>query len=120
MHKPEPLIDAETFDLAALERELRNDAQYERSSQVARTLVRTSDQRIVLMVLRAGAKLAEHHADATVSIQVLTGHVHFHLPSRALDVKSGGLLVLSTALRHDVVALEDSALLLTLGWTPKT
>jgi quercetin dioxygenase-like cupin family protein len=84
---------------------------------MARTLVRAPDQRVLLMVMKAGARVAEHQADGTASIQLLSGRVGLGLPSRTVEMKSGELLVLAAGLRHHVEAREDSTLLLTLGWS---
>jgi quercetin dioxygenase-like cupin family protein len=119
MHKPESAEDGISYDLMALERELRVEEQYARSGHMARTLTRASDQRTVLMVMKSGARIAEHQADGTASIQVLAGRVRFGLPSRTVEMTSGELLVLAPGLRHQVEASEDSTLLLTLGWSSK-
>jgi quercetin dioxygenase-like cupin family protein len=115
MHKPESTENGISFDLMAVDRELRLDEPYARNGHTARTLVRATDQRIVLMALKAGARIAEHHADATVSIHLLSGRVTLGLPARTVEMKSGELLVLAAGLRHHVEASEESALLLTLG-----
>lgn len=118
MHQaPEPVDEGACFDLPGVEAELRSEAQYQRTGQAARTLVRTEDLRIVLIVLAQGARLAEHRAQETASIQVLSGAVRLSLPKRELEVKSGQCLVLKAGLSHDVEATEAAALLLTLGWS---
>jgi quercetin dioxygenase-like cupin family protein len=90
------------------------------NQQIARQLVRAADQRVVLMVLNAGARISEHHADGTVSIQALSGRVYLGLPTRSAELRRGGLLVLAPGLRHHVVATEESALLLTLSRESKS
>jgi len=120
MHKPESVEDGSRFDLVALERELRLEEPYERNGHTARTLVRTSDLRVVLQVMNSSTRLPEHHADETASIQLLSGRLRLALPSREVELRSGQLLVLAAGVRHDVQALEDSAFLLTLGWSEKS
>ena len=117
MHEPKSTDAGASFDLMALDHELRHEEQYARTGQAARTLVRADDQRIVLMVLRAGARIAEHHADGTASIQLLSGRVSVGLPTRTVEMQSGELLVLAGGLRHHLEASEESTLLLTLGWS---
>jgi hypothetical protein len=41
------------------------------------------------------------------------------LPERVADLPSGMLLGLERGLQHSVEALEDSAILLTIGWHAK-
>jgi quercetin dioxygenase-like cupin family protein len=117
MHKPESIEAGFNFDLLALAGELRLDERYAHSGHTARTLVRASDQRIVLMVMKAGARIAEHQADGTASIQLLSGRISLGLSARTFEMKSGELLVLAAGLRHHVEARDESTLLLTLGWS---
>ncbi len=116
MMKPASTERGAVFDLAAAERELRTQDAYARDGHTARTLVREADLRIVLLVMRAGSQIAEHHADETASIHALAGQVRLHLPDHVVELAAGQLLVLEPGLRHDVEAVGDSACLLTLGW----
>lgn len=118
MTKPTPAEGGHTFDLEALDQELRSAPAYLRDGHTARTLVREPDLRIVLVAMKAGARLPEHRADETASVHVLRGHVRLRLPAQLVDLPSGRLLVLERALPHDLEALQESALLLTLGWKP--
>ena len=68
MSAPESPTHGLRFDLAALAQELRAEPSYAREGHTARTLVRTSDLRVVLVVLRAGKKLLEHHVNVTASV----------------------------------------------------
>lgn len=105
-----------TFDLTAIEREVRGGDTYQRDGHTARTLVRERDLRIVLIVMKAGARLAEHRTDETASIHALSGLFRLRLPDETVELSPGSLLVLEKELRHDVEAIEDGAFLLTLGW----
>jgi quercetin dioxygenase-like cupin family protein len=116
MPKLESVEDGSTFDLDGIERELRVDGAYERNGHSARTLARTQDLRVVFMVLKDGGTIAEHHADETTSIHALSGQVRLKLPDRTVELRGGQVLVLGFGLPHDVEAMEDSSLVLTLGW----
>jgi quercetin dioxygenase-like cupin family protein len=116
MPKPESPQHGVVFDLADIERALREEDNYERNGHAARTLIRMPDLRVVLMVMRAEGRLASHHADETASIYVLSGQLRLHLPNREVSLSAGKLLVLQPGLTHDVDATTDSAFMLTLGW----
>lgn len=116
MTRPETIARGAVFDLAAIDAELRREDAYERDGHTARTLVRDGDIRIVLIVMRAGARIAEHRANETASIHALSGRVRLRLSDRDAELFAGSLLVLERDLRHDVEALAESAFLLTLGW----
>jgi quercetin dioxygenase-like cupin family protein len=109
-------IQGTIFDLAAVDSELRREDAYQRDGHTARTLVRKPDLRIVLVVMKAGARIAEHRADETAAVHALSGHVRLRLPDSTADLAAGRMLVLERGLKHDVEAVADSAFLLTLGW----
>jgi quercetin dioxygenase-like cupin family protein len=76
----------------------------------------------VLIAIRAGAHIAEHVAHATAAIQVVSGRVRIRLPrlarqhdDRFEELTPGRLLAMGAAVAHSVEALEDSAVLITLG-----
>lgn len=116
MNKPATPEHGVNLDLVALIEELRDEASYAREGRGARTLVRTPDLRVVLVVLAAGKVINEHEAHVTATVQTLEGRIGLHLEDRDVDVARGRLLVLGAGLAHDVRAHEDSAFLLTLGW----
>jgi quercetin dioxygenase-like cupin family protein len=71
--------------------------------------------RIVLVVMRAGAKIVQHRSQEAASIHAIAGNVRLGLPTRALDLPAGRLLAIAPGLAHDVEAMADSAFLLTLA-----
>jgi quercetin dioxygenase-like cupin family protein len=116
MTKPAPISEAAMFDLAVIDRELRSEDAYRRDGHTARTLVREPALRIVLVVMKAGAQIAEHRAQEITSLQAATGQVRVALRERSLELAAGGLLVIAPDLRHQVEAIADSSVLLTLAW----
>jgi quercetin dioxygenase-like cupin family protein len=105
------------FELLREVEELKKGAQYFETGHAARTLVKRSDLRIVLIVLRKDAVLTEHRTQQPVSIQTLVGQVRVTLPERATDLAVGGLLVIESGVAHDVHALTDTAFLLSMPWS---
>ena len=81
----------------------------------ARTLAKLPDLRVVLLVLREGARIPEHRADADLALQVLRGRVQLDVAGQRVALEPGALLTLARGLPHDVAALEDAELLLTLS-----
>jgi len=60
--------------------------------------------------------MRQHKAEGRISIQPLKGQVRMHLADRKVALSTGHLLVLDCGVLHDVEALEESALLLTISW----
>lgn len=107
------------FDLESESDSLRHEEPRPAGGHSARTLVKHSDFRIVLISLEAGANLHEHKVDHSFSLQVLTGHVRLQLPNETVDLGAGNMLVLDKGIPHDLEALEESTVLLTISWSKK-
>ncbi len=82
----------------------------------ARMLFKKADLRVILISMEKGALLKEHHADGTISVQVLKGSVRFTAQGEAHTLQTHSLLALSSSIKHKVEALEESAFLLTIAW----
>ena len=95
---------------------LRREDAWERGDHNAKTLVKDEDLRIILIAMKAGARLPEHQAPHRIAIQVLAGQVRVAVPGRSIDLKAGSLLTLEGGLSHEVEALEESVFLLTVAW----
>jgi len=103
------------FDLAQEMAESEQKKPWQ-AGHYARTLFKKSDIRLVLISMEAGSQMKEHHADGTLSVQVLKGTIRFTAQGSAHDLKSGNLLTLGASIKHEVQALEESAFLLTIAW----
>ncbi len=89
----------------------------EASGRSARTLSKHADFRVVLISMKAGSHMNRHHADGRISMQCLRGRLSVHLPSKAkAEMTAGSLLILDCGIPHDVDAIEESALLVTISW----
>lgn len=60
--------------------------------------------------------MQKHKTDARTSIHALSGRLLIKLDGQTVELPAGRLLVLEKELSHDVKALEDSALLLSISW----
>jgi quercetin dioxygenase-like cupin family protein len=82
----------------------------------AKTLFKKHDLRVVLISMQNTAHMKEHHADGTLSIQVLKGQLHVSVNGKSHDLPTGTLFTLGHSIRHDVEAKGDSTFLLTISW----
>ena len=103
------------FDLPAELHRLHSETAWN-TGHNARTLIKYDDFRVVLIALAAEARLPEHKADGRISIHLLSGHLQLRGSGRTFNLRSGGLVALDQGIPHDVHALEESALLLTIAW----
>jgi quercetin dioxygenase-like cupin family protein len=110
----EPLLQ---IDLDRELQQLRREDSWQRETgRSSKTLAKYPDFRIVLILMKGGTRMRQHRAEGRISIQQLKGQVCIHLADRKVNVSAGHLLVLDCGILHDVEALEESALLLTISW----
>jgi quercetin dioxygenase-like cupin family protein len=107
-----PLLE---FDLTSEVDRLHGESTWN-TGQNARTLIKYDDLRIVLIALKGGARIPEHKTNGRISVQVLSGHVRLNASGRAFNLFPGSVLSLEECAPHDLEALEESALLLTIAW----
>ena len=70
--------------------------------------------RQTLIALVAGRRLGEHESPGEATLQVLRGSVKLHAGESTWDASAGDHLVIPPA-RHDLEAVEDAAILLTVA-----
>jgi quercetin dioxygenase-like cupin family protein len=104
------------FALDALAREHLQRARVESSGRSAETVVggheRTLRQTVV--ALTAGTTLGEHDNPGEATVHVLSGRVRLGAGGDAWEGRRGDLIVVPPA-RHDLQALEDAVVLLTVA-----
>ena len=79
------------------------------------SLVKGDGINVALMMLKKGAKLQEHHTRAPITVQVIEGRINIVANGKAQLVTAGMLVALDRAIEHSVEAVEESALVLTVG-----
>jgi len=100
-----------------LQRLRQEESWHRETGRSSKTLAKYPGFRIVLILMKAGTRMRQHRAEGRVSIQQLKGRVRIHLEAhRRVEVSAGQLLVLDCGVLHDVEALEESSLLLTIAW----
>ena len=104
------------FDLVSELQQLRGEESWQRETgRSSKTLAKYPDFRIVLVLMKANTQMKEHRAEGRISIHHLLGKICVHLPDQKVSLTAGQLMVLDCGMVHDVEALEESALLLTIS-----
>jgi quercetin dioxygenase-like cupin family protein len=107
------------FDLSEEIEKIRRTATWRDSGHNAKELVKYSDLRIALILLKAWKRIEGHKADARISIQTISGRLKLHLSDETVQLGPGQVLTLERGVKHDVEAEEESAFLLTICWPAK-
>lgn len=112
--RPHP-IALHRYDLAAQLARLRGESPLREHGRDSLTLVRDADFTLLLTVLVSGQGLPEHTAPGPISVLVLEGRVAFSAQGQRLELGPHDLATLPAHTTHAVMALENSALLLTIA-----
>lgn len=80
----------------------------------ARTIARLETLRLTLMKLKAGSLVRQHKSKHQASIQTVSGRVVLHTSEGQADLPAGRIAVLERSTLHDIEALADSAILITV------
>jgi quercetin dioxygenase-like cupin family protein len=104
-----------SFDLAAEIQHLHVRRPWPKKV-TSNLLLKTDSLRILLIGMEAGGRLDEHHNDGRISIHVLEGAVQIRVQQHAQQLAAGQILALDRSIPHDVEAIADAVLLLTVAW----
>lgn len=105
----------DVVSLTQLAQELLASAREAHSGRAARTLHGKSDGalRQTMIALAAGHALGEHESPGEATLQVLAGRVRLGAGDESWEAPAGSYLIIPP-MRHDLTALEDSVVQLTV------
>jgi quercetin dioxygenase-like cupin family protein len=103
------------YDLGGQFAKLRADAPIRTHGRDSFTLVRDPGMSVVLTVLNAGTHLSKHTAPGPITVLVLEGRIAFTAHGQRLELGPHCLVTLPTHVPHEVEALEESAILITIA-----
>jgi quercetin dioxygenase-like cupin family protein len=98
---------------------LRGEEPYRHGDRNAVTLVKDGSLRVQLVALKAGSRLHENDPEGSLSVQVLEGRATVTVEDGSERLGEGSLAVVAAGHRWEVVAEDDSLLLLQLNWPPE-
>jgi mannose-6-phosphate isomerase-like protein (cupin superfamily) len=102
------------FDLAEVAARLKAELNAGEAGHRQETLCKLGPTSVSFFLFGHLSRLASHRAKGVVVIQVLKGHLEVTAEGRANPLRAGHLLVLAPGVEHEVVAREESEMLLTV------
>jgi len=85
-----------------------------RHGHMQKTLYKHGPMTTAIFSIRSGAGLNRHELDGESIIHVIKGRVQVHTPTATHEVKRDEILLLDPKTPHDVNALEDTEMVMTV------
>jgi quercetin dioxygenase-like cupin family protein len=107
------------FDLLRELDQLHREPEWENGHN-AKTLAKYGDFRVVLMALKPQVKIPGHRTEGRLSVQTVQGHVLLRAEGRTFHLPVGRLVALDRDIAHEIEAVDESAILITIAWPTKS
>jgi quercetin dioxygenase-like cupin family protein len=102
-----------SIDIADETKRLKSRLDAADADREAVSLVKDYGLNVMLMLLKRGARLHDHHTKGPLTVQLMSGRVNLVAAGKPHEIAPGAVCALDREVVHSVEALEDSALLLT-------
>jgi quercetin dioxygenase-like cupin family protein len=106
------------FNLVTETEKLRNEPGGTKKRHRQITLFRGGGMSLVLFDFDAGGGLSDHATDGFVTVHVLDGEARMTTAGHEYPMPAGSLLVLTPGVKHDIVAVTPSRVLLSVRLDP--
>jgi quercetin dioxygenase-like cupin family protein len=102
------------ISLPTLIQQLKSEDAWTKKDRNAITVFKTDGISIVLVAMHAYAEMPTHSTDGILNVNVLEGRLKFNTPDESIEIKKGELLTLHSGIPHSLLAMEESAFILTV------
>jgi len=105
---------AVTFSIPEELRLLKQEPEWASGARNSVTVVKTGNLSMVLTALKKEARLCGHEVEGPITLQVISGAIRFAVEDEPHTLEAGAVMALDKEVYHEIQALEDSELLLTI------
>ena len=91
------------------------DVNYGDNNVVAEVIMETSFSREIRILLKEGQTMKEHKTPFPIIIHLIKGKINFGVHQKMVSLKKGDILSLEPNSSHDLTAVEDSIIRLSLS-----
>lgn len=99
---------------ATVFRDVAAEVTIPKDGTLSRVLYKDEQVRLVVFAFDAGQELTDHTAAMAAIVQVVSGRIRLGLADEQVEMTPGSWVHMRANLRHSVVALEPSVMLLTM------
>jgi quercetin dioxygenase-like cupin family protein len=96
------------------------DATFNDKRISTKVIIETSFTKEIRILLKAGQVMKEHKAPYPIIVHILDGEIDFGVNDNVLNLKKSDVVTLDASVPHDLTALADSVVRLTLSKLDKS
>lgn len=100
-------------DLETIIEQLRSEPAWEKNDRNGITIFKTDRFTLVATILKQGATIMKNSVDGFLTLHVLNGRAEVETQDCPVVLTSGNLLHLHPFINHNIIAREETTLLLT-------
>ncbi len=90
------------------------DLEYEKSKPAIKVLFETTFTKEIRIAMRKGQTMNKHQTSFPIVVEIVDGAIDFGVQEDVLNLKKGDLIALNGGIPHNLNAIEDSIIRLTL------
>ncbi len=94
--------------------DLYKDLEYNPKKPLVNVLFETDFTKEIRIAMQKGTQMKEHKTSFPIVVQVIEGVIVFGVNNEVLHLRQGNLIALEPSVPHDLKALENSVVRLTL------
>ncbi|TVZ27493.1 quercetin dioxygenase-like cupin family protein [Gillisia sp. Hel_I_86] len=94
---------------------LTNDLEYNEKNPNIKVLLDTNSGKEIRIVFKKGQIMKKHQTPFPIVVEIFEGSIEFGVNEEVHMVKKGDLLALEANVPHDLIAVEDSIVRLSLN-----
>lgn len=94
---------------------LLQDIEFHESKPVVTVLFETSFTKEIRIAMKAGTEMKKHQTSFPIVVEIVEGNIVFGLQNEKMNLGKGDLIALESSIPHDLKALKDSIIRLTLS-----
>ena len=94
---------------------LYDQIQYDEQRPALRIMIDNEHIKEIRIVFKAGQEMKEHKTKFPIVIQIVEGQIDFGVEGRRVQLPKGSLIALEGNVPHDLKAVEDSIVRLSLS-----
>ena len=93
---------------------LYEELTYEENKPAIKVMLETSFTKEIRIALKGGQIMKEHKTSFPIVVQIIEGKLDFGVNGKVLNLQKGDLLALEASVPHDLKAIDDCIVRLTL------